>query len=103
MKKTVTAYTVVYLNDNNTFGLSSTLLHDEVEAKRSINMFEGRPIVAIVPVTFEYDKESLKDGLEYRADEKLAGRIPCRITDENGVYRNMTEEELNELRREHNV
>ena len=99
MEKTVTAYTVVYLNDDNTFGLSQNLLLDEVEAKRSIHIFEGRPIAAIVPVTFTYDKEKLKDGLEYKADEKLAGRIPCRITDENGIYRDMTEEELDELRK----
>ena len=79
MKKTYTAYMVIYENEGK-FETSHRLLLNEVEAKRSINIFEGRNVVAVVPVTFEWDKDGEhKCGMEFYADAKLAGEIPCRV------------------------
>lgn len=78
MKKTITAYMVIYENEGK-FETSHRLLLNEVEAKRSISMFEGRNVAAVVPVTFEWDRENAKCGMEFYADAKLAGEIPCRV------------------------
>ena len=89
MEQTVTGYIVVYKNDGH-FELSRSVLLNEIEAYRSINMFEGREVVAVMPISFDYDKEKTYPcGMEVYCDAKLDGRIKCRNAD--GSY--MTDEE----------
>ena len=89
MKKTYNASLVIYENEGK-FETSVSLLANDIEALRSINMFEGRNFVAVVPITFDYDKDAEKvTGMEHYANMKLAYKIPCRKPD--GTY--YTEEE----------
>lgn len=97
MKKTYTASLVIYEN-NGKFETSVSLLANDIEALRSIHMFEGRNFVAVVPVSFEYDKDAEKvTGMEHYANMKLAYKIPCRK--EDGSY--YTVEEMKQMQAEH--
>ena len=74
--KQVTGYAPVFINDEGFFEMGK-LAPNQIEAKRSIYVFEGRRFAGIATVTFEYDPDSNVSGMEYYCDEKLAGRIPC--------------------------
>ncbi len=77
MNKTHTAWMVIYENEGK-FETSHKLFPDVVEAKRSIYILEGRNVVDIVPVMFDWDEDGKhKTGMEFYADAKLAGEIPC--------------------------
>jgi len=73
--KTITGRAAVFINDQGNYEIGR-LVADEVNAKRSIHMFEGRRFAGIATVTFDLD-ETGRSGMVFRADEKLAGRIPC--------------------------
>ncbi len=84
MKKTFTASTVIYENEGK-FEIGGLYAND-IEALRSIFIFEGRNFVAVAPVTFEYDKDAEKvTGMEHFANMKSAGKIPCRKLLEDGT------------------
>lgn len=83
LKNSKTRSAVIYLNEDGTLAISQKPHYDEVEAKRSIGLLDGRLVVGVV--TFPWDKENMQWAGAYRADEKLAGRLPCREIAEDGT------------------
>lgn len=78
----LTARAPAFLNEDGTVALGK-LTADAVEATRAIHPFEGRRFLGLATVTVEYDEAVNVSGMVYRADEKIAGRLPCRPVEED--------------------
>lgn len=83
LKNSKTRSAVIYLDENGKLSISEKPAYDEVGAKRGIGTFDGRLVVDVV--TFPWDTENMQWAGAYKAEEKLAGRIPCRELLEDGT------------------
>ena len=82
LKNSKTRSAVIYYDDGK-LSISEKPAFDEVGAKRGIGVFDGRLVVDVV--TFPWEPEKMQWAGAYKADEKLAGRIPCREILEDGT------------------
>lgn len=84
LKNSKTRSAVIYFDEESgKLSITEKPQYDIVEAKRTIGMFDGRLVVDVV--TFPWDVENMQWAGAYKAEEKLAGRIPCRELAEDGT------------------